>query len=72
MAEFTIHGLTPSMVNAACAKALAKGTWRLRDVRTLLTSHETQAQLPFAQHHPLIRHLSEYGTFIKTHRHPNL
>jgi transposase len=59
-------------VNAACAKALAKGTWRLRDVRQLLESHETQSQLDFAHHHPLIRHLSEYGIFIKTHSNSNL
>jgi transposase len=53
-------------INAACAKALAKGAWRLRDVRALLASHETQTQLSFAEHHPLIRNLSEYGLFIKT------
>ena len=59
-------------LNTACAKALAKGAWRLRDVRALLTSHELQPQLSFAEHHPLIRHLSEYGIFIKTHTNANL
>ncbi len=52
-------------INQACARALAKQTWRLRDVRALLGSDEIQTQLAFAQHHPLIRDLSEYGIFIK-------
>ncbi len=53
-------------LNLACARALAKQTWRLRDVRALLGTGETQTQLAFAQHHPLIRDLSEYGIFIKS------
>ena len=53
-------------VNAACARALAKEAWRLRDVRALLDSTEIQTHLGFAQCHPLIRNLSEYGIFIKT------
>ena len=53
-------------VNQACAKASAKGTWRLRDVTALIQSPETQTQLPFDEHHPLIRSLSEYGMFIRT------
>lgn len=52
-------------VNQACAKASAKGTWRLRDVKALLDSRETQSQLLFQEHHPLIRNLSEYGLFIR-------
>lgn len=54
-------------INQACAAAAAKGAWRLRDVRALIDSCEAQAQLTFAQHHPLIRPLSEYGMFIKNH-----
>ena len=53
-------------LNGACAKAIAKGAWRLRDVRALLEACEIQAQLEFAHQHPLIRDLSEYGIFIKT------
>jgi transposase len=53
-------------LNAACAKASAKGACRLRDVRALLDSCEAQTQLEFAREHPLIRNLSEYGIFIKT------
>jgi transposase len=53
-------------LNEACDRALAKEAWRLRDVRALLQSHEIQTELVFAQHHPLIRELSEYGLFIKT------
>lgn len=52
-------------VNQACAKASAKGTWRLRDINALLHSRETQSQFPFEEHHPLIRNLSEYGLFIR-------
>ncbi len=54
-------------LNGACAKASAKGTWRLRDVKALLDSRETQRQLHFEEHHPLIRNLSEYGVFIRQH-----
>lgn len=53
-------------VNGACERALAKGTWRLRDVRALLEAREIQSQIPFEEHHPLIRNLSEYGLFIQT------
>jgi transposase len=54
-------------VNRACERALAKGTWRLRDVRALLQAKEIQMQITFEEHHPLIRNLSEYGIFIQTH-----
>lgn len=53
-------------VNRACERALAKGTWRLRDVRALLQAKEIQTQITFQEHHPLIRNLSEYGIFIQT------
>jgi transposase len=52
-------------VNSACERALAKGALRLRDVRALLQSREIQTQIPFEEHHPLIRRLSEYGVFIR-------
>ena len=52
-------------VNRACERALAKGTWRLRDVRALLEAKEIQTQITFVEHHPLIRNLSEYGIFIR-------
>ena len=55
-------------LNLACAKALAKGAWRLRDVRALLQASELQTQFSFNQHHPLIRNLSEYGVFITTQK----
>jgi len=60
------HGLRT--INLACAKALAKDAWRLRDVRALLQASEIQTQLSFNQHHPLIRNLSEYGVFITTQK----
>lgn len=52
-------------INSACERALAKGALRLRDVRALLESREIQTQIPFEEHHPLIRKLSEYGVFIR-------
>lgn len=52
-------------INQACAKASAKGTWRLRDVKALIDSRETQDQFSFQEHHPLIRNLREYGIFIR-------
>ncbi len=55
-------------LNDACASALSRGAWRLRDVRALLEQRqrEVQTHLPFAQSHPLIRNLAEYGLFIQT------
>ena len=55
-------------LNEACASALSRGAWRLRDVRALLEQRqrEVQTQMNFAQSHPLIRNLTEYGMFIKT------
>ena len=43
------------------------GPWRLRDVRALLDQRqrEVQTHLSFAQSHPLIRNLAEYGLFIQ-------
>ena len=52
-------------VNRACERAWAKGTWRLRDVKALLAAREIQTQITFEEHHPLIRHLSEYGLFMQ-------
>jgi transposase len=55
-------------LNHACASALSRGAWRLRDVRALLDQRprEVQTHLSFAQAHPLIRNLAEYGLFIQT------
>ena len=55
-------------LNDACASALSRGAWRLRDVRALLDQRqrEFQTHLAFAQSHPLIRNLAEYGLFIKS------
>jgi transposase len=57
------------VVNDACKRAMARDTWRLRDVRALLQTCEIQTHLAFAEEHPLIRNLSEYGHFIKTKIH---
>ena len=55
-------------LNDACASALSRGAWRLRDVRALLEQRqrEVQTHFGFAQSHPLIRNLAEYGLFIET------
>ena len=57
-------------LNDVCASALSRGAWRLRDVRALLDQRqrEVQTHFSFAQNHPLIRNLAEYGLFIKTHQ----
>ena len=52
-------------LNRACERALAKGTWRLRDLKALLAAKEIQTQIIFEEHHPLIRDLSEYGLYIQ-------
>ena len=54
-------------LNHACAEASRRGLWRLRDVRGLLDSKETQTQLAFCEQHPLIRELNEYGLYIRNH-----
>ena len=55
-------------LNDACASALSRGAWRLRDVKALLEQRqrEIQTHLAFAQSHPLIRNLAQYGLFIQT------
>jgi hypothetical protein len=58
------------VVNAACAKAIAQDAWQLRKVKALLEAAQVQTHFTFAQEHPLIRNLSEYGIFIKNQNHP--
>ena len=55
-------------LNQACACALSRGTWRLRDIRHLLHQPQpsVQTHFGFSQSHPLIRNLAEYGVFIAT------
>jgi hypothetical protein len=52
-------------LNHACACALSHGAWRLRDLRHLLAQPSIQTHFRFAEHHPLIRNLGEYGLFIQ-------
>ena len=51
-------------IEGACAKALAAGTHRLRDVQRLIDQPLGQAQMDFAPTHPLIRDLNIYADFI--------
>ena len=53
-------------INDACVAALSRGLWRLREVRAMLDQANVQPHFQFAQDHPLIRNLAEYGLFIKT------
>lgn len=47
-------------LEAAAQKALHHGTWRLRDLRTLLEQAGPTPQLDFLETHPLIRNLDTY------------
>jgi transposase len=47
-------------LEAAAQKALHHGTWRLRDLRTLLAQAGPTPQLDFLETHPLIRNLDTY------------
>jgi transposase len=47
-------------LEAAAQKALHHGTWRLRDLRTLLEQAVPSPQLDFLETHPLIRNLDTY------------
>ena len=56
---------TAASVDAACRKALAAGTRRLRDVRQLIGEKSEQSRFAFAESHPLIRDLKTYSEFIQ-------
>jgi transposase len=56
-------------LNQACAGALSKGLWRLKDIRHLLAQPSIQTQFAFASQHPLIRNLAEYGIYIQNQNH---
>ena len=47
-------------LEAAAQQALHHGTWRLRDLRTLLEQAVPSPQLDFLETHPLIRNLDTY------------
>jgi len=47
-------------LEAASQKALHHGTWRLRDLRTLLEQAVPSPQMDFLETHPLIRNLDTY------------
>ena len=62
-----LHGLLAlagkhpvATLEKAAAKALHHGTWRLRDLRTLLEEAGRAPQLDFLETHPLIRQLDAY------------
>jgi transposase len=62
-----LHGLLAlagkhpvAALERAAQKALHHGTWRLRDLRTLLDQATAPAQLDFLETHPLIRPLETY------------
>jgi transposase len=62
-----LHGLLSlagkhpvAALEGATEKALHHGTWRLRDLRTLLAQAAPATQLDFLETHPLIRSLDTY------------
>jgi transposase len=63
-----LHGLLSlagkhpaATLESAAQKALHHGTWRLRDLRTLLEAAAPPPQLDFLETHPLIRQLDAYA-----------
>lgn len=48
-------------IEQAAAIARGRGTWRLRDLRRLLTDGDTVVQVDFLETHPLIRPLEAYS-----------
>ena len=67
IATRVLHGLLAlaqkhpvKALEAAAQQALHHGTWRLRDLRTLLEQAVPSPQLDFLETHPLIRNLDTY------------
>jgi transposase len=61
---------TAAAIDAACGKALVAGAKRFKDVQRLLGTPSNQTTFAFAESHPLIRDLSDYGAFIQHHENP--
>ena len=66
-----LHGLLSlagkhpaAALERAAEKALHHGTWRLRDLRTLLEQVGPAPQLDFLETHPLIRNLESYQNCV--------
>jgi len=59
---------SPAALNAACAKALKSGTYRLKDIRRLIGEQSEQTAFSFVESHPLIRDLTIYSNFINHHQ----
>jgi len=58
---------TWASIEKACEVAHSRGAYRLRDVRQLIErGGSLQEQFEFAQEHPIIRSLAEYGEFVHT------
>jgi hypothetical protein len=51
-------------LESATQTALHHGTWRLRDLRTLLDQTAPATQLDFLETHPLIRSLDTYRDLV--------
>jgi hypothetical protein len=60
-----------AVLNAACAKALKSGTYRLKDIRRLIGEQAEQTAFGFAQSHPLIRDLKTYSDFMNHQQQTN-
>jgi hypothetical protein len=56
---------TSSKIDRACELALAHGSFRLHDVKALMSSSEEQTSFDFMAEHPVIRNMNEYGSLVK-------
>jgi hypothetical protein len=52
-------------IEKACELAVSHGAYRLRDLRRLISEPTRQNTFEFLEEHPLIRDISDYGTFIR-------
>ena len=66
-----LHGLLglagthpTSELEKACRKAIEHGSWRLREIKELLSNPTLPEQKTFLEEHPLIRQLEAYENLI--------
>ena len=53
-----------SELEKACRKAIEHGSWRLREIKELLSNPTLPEQKTFLEEHPLIRQLEAYENLI--------
>jgi hypothetical protein len=55
-----------AIIDHACKRAVAAGTYRFKDIRRLIGENTVQTGFVFAEKHPLIRDLGAYSEFFRT------